>query len=270
MPIWYLPNTRQWITSSPTAAATSIYTHTQAAVQGGLTASVYQTGLSNQLWAANTATIWPYTSTQSVLDWQSQYLGQAMQAQELAHHNAYNLATGAFNSFTPRAPAIITHQEQERRDRTLYERAVAEHDQQEQERLLREIERHGRLAADERRLVEERTQAAREEHERCNAAKARARELLLEHLTPGQRETCDRSGWFIVEGGKSKTKYRIRALESMVANVDVLNARGAPLHRLCAHARVGTVPLGDQLLSQKIMLELAEDDFLRTANRHAA
>jgi hypothetical protein len=268
LPIWYVPGSNSWITSSPTAATTSIYTQMQA-MQQGQTASGYGLApISNQLWAANTTST--YASTQDGLQWQYIQTQQQQQAAYERYQFALQQPSGLGQLFTPRAPAIITHQEHERRDRALYERAVAQHDQQEQERLLREIERHGRLAADERRLVDERAQKAREEQQRQVAAKARAREFLVEHLTPPQRETFDRNGWFIVEGGKSKTKYRIRAVESMVANVDVLNARGSPLHRLCAHVRLGMVPLGDQLLSQKIMLELAEDDFLRTANRHAA
>jgi hypothetical protein len=91
----------------------------------------------------------------------------------------------------------------------------------------------------------------------------------MENLNPQQLRTFQKNGWFIVEGGKTKTKYRIRAIESMVANVDVLDRLEEKMtHRLCGHVPTHKVPLGDQLLAQKMMLELSEDDFLRIANRH--
>jgi hypothetical protein len=95
----------------------------------------------------------------------------------------------------------------------------------------------------------------------------RARDLLLAHLSPEQRRTFIDNGWFIVEGGRSKTKYRIRNDRGLVANIDVLD--GSPV-RLCAHCRHGAVTFHDHLLAQKVHLELNEDDFLRTANRHRA
>lgn len=101
-------------------------------------------------------------------------------------------------------------------------------------------------------------------------AKDRAQALLLEHLTPAQRETFDRNKWFVVEGGKTGRQYRIRDLGHLVANIDVLNAEGKKDYRLCGHAAERAVPMGDQLLAQKLMLENAEEDFLRLANRHAA
>lgn len=104
-------------------------------------------------------------------------------------------------------------------------------------------------------------------------AKRRARELLLEHLTPAQRETFRTNLWFIVEGRRSGQRYRIHAKGSLAANVDVLRSEptGPEVsHRLCAHCELGTIPLGDQLLAQKLMLEFDEDHFLRIANRHAA
>ncbi|WP_456679452.1 hypothetical protein [Bradyrhizobium sp. S3.7.6] len=106
-------------------------------------------------------------------------------------------------------------------------------------------------------------------------AVARSRELLLAHLTPAQRETFEKNKWFIVEGGLSKQHYRIRDAGHMVANIDVLSAplEGidlAPLYRLCGHCDLGAVPLYDQLLAQKMMLEYDEERFLKLANRHRA
>jgi hypothetical protein len=131
-----------------------------------------------------------------------------------------------------------------------------------------------RIAARERETAAARNREAlarrlaEEERERRGQADQRARGLLLEHLTPEQRETFEDNGWFVVEGGESGTLYRIRNQGSMIANVEVLNPAGCATHRLCAHVPVGQVPMGDQLLAQKMMLEFSESHFLRIANRH--
>jgi len=98
-------------------------------------------------------------------------------------------------------------------------------------------------------------------------ARSRAKELLMSHLTPEQQRTFKDNGWFIVEGGKSKTKYRIRCDHS-TANIYALKG-DQTTHRLCAHC-LPHIPLADHLLAQKVMLEMAEETFLRLANRHAA
>jgi len=100
-------------------------------------------------------------------------------------------------------------------------------------------------------------------------ARERSRALLLQHLTEEQRAMLTNRGWFIVEGGRSRTRYRIRA-SSAAGNVDVLGQLpDHVLHRLCAHCDL-SLPLADQLLAQKLMLEASEDEFLRIANRHHA
>ncbi len=101
-------------------------------------------------------------------------------------------------------------------------------------------------------------------------ARQRAEGLLLSCLTPEQLATYKEHKWFVVEGGKSKTKYRVRRSDHMVANIDVLKDDGKVSHRLCCHLAIGTVPTGDQLLAQKLTLEGDEDHFLKTANRHRA
>jgi hypothetical protein len=88
--------------------------------------------------------------------------------------------------------------------------------------------------------------------------------LLLSTLNEDQRQTFLANGWFVVEGGRSKQRYRIHS-RSYAGNVDVLDGDNA-VERLCAHCS-HEIPLADHLLAQKMMLELAEDDFLRLANR---
>jgi hypothetical protein len=120
--------------------------------------------------------------------------------------------------------------------------------------------------------LEQRRQAHQVREQHSTEARDRSRELLLSHLTPAQRETFERNKWFIVEGGLSKQRYRIRALGHMVANIDVLSGPALELvsHRLCGHCDLEAVPLFDQLLAQKMMLELDEERFLKVANRHRA
>jgi hypothetical protein len=103
-------------------------------------------------------------------------------------------------------------------------------------------------------------------------AQERARELLMQNLTPQQREQFEKHGFFVIEGGKSRKKYRVRGDKGLTANVDVLSAdeRSVTI-RLCAHGPLGEgMPLFDHLLAQKLMLESDEDAFIKIANRHAA
>lgn len=115
--------------------------------------------------------------------------------------------------------------------------------------------------AEARRLVDGRNVQHR-------AAMARARELLLEHLTPQQRKTFEENGWFIVRGGQSKKQYRI-STQGYAGNVSELHDSGHAAARYCAHAPANAIPLHDHFIAQKYMLEFAEDDFLRVANRTA-
>lgn len=277
MPFWMNPRSL-WSSATTTATTGDVWFNATSTTTSSPTiwwsdVSIWDQGTTS----ATTGTYYIPRNAASLADQHAAAYMNAQMAQQRAANRtaayeryAFQVARQWDHIFTPSRPAIITHQEQMARDRALYERAMAEHNEQEANRLLREIERIEHLAAEERRFIEERAQRHREQEQQRQAAKARARELLLEHLTPAQRETFDYNGWFIVEGGKSKTRYRIRAHESMVANVDVLTVANRVAHRLCAHVPVGLVPLGDQLLAQKIMLELAEDDFLKKANRHAA
>lgn len=115
----------------------------------------------------------------------------------------------------------------------------------------------------------EQRMAYEEQIAKIEEAKERAKGLLLGHLTASQKETFEKNKWFVVEGGKSKQQYRIRA-ESHTINIDVMDGKKVK-HKLCAHLRYDSgAPLHDHILAQKLMLESAEDDFLKIANRHAA
>jgi hypothetical protein len=90
----------------------------------------------------------------------------------------------------------------------------------------------------------------------------KARALLLSSLTEAQRKTLEERGWFVVEGGRSRSEYRIH-VSSIVANIERLHDH----MRLCAHCE-HALPMYDHFLAQKLMLENDEDAFLAIANRH--
>lgn len=98
-------------------------------------------------------------------------------------------------------------------------------------------------------------------------AARRARDLLLSLLSDDQRRTYEQSGYFIVVGGRSGRRYRINGT-SYAGNVDLLShANDNEVEAtLCGHCDA-SIPLGDQLLAQKVMLEIDEPAYLKLANR---
>lgn len=108
-----------------------------------------------------------------------------------------------------------------------------------------------------------------QEMDRLRAAQERARQLLIDYLSPEQRREYEAHRWFTVRGGQSGRRYRIHDNGHLTANVSVLEAdNDNVVYRLCAHCVLGSVPLHDHLLAQKVTLELDEARFLRHANRH--
>jgi phage anti-repressor protein len=123
---------------------------------------------------------------------------------------------------------------------------------------------------EQQRQMEVARQAAQRQQEeymrRSREAFVRSRELLLSHLTAVQKKTFEENNWFIVEGGKSKTKYRINT-DRYAGNIDIMKGTKVTF-RLCVHC--SDVPMHDHHLAQKLMLEYDEDHILRLANRTAA
>lgn len=133
-------------------------------------------------------------------------------------------------------------------------RAVAYRARTEEERLRHEEQqRQAQLAMEQRRRESQ-------------AALDRSRELLLAHLSEVQRATFRSHKWFVVQGGKTKQKYRIRT-ETYAGNIDVFNGSKIS-HRLCVHC--DGIPLYDHHLAQKLAIEYDEERLLKIANRQAA
>lgn len=93
-------------------------------------------------------------------------------------------------------------------------------------------------------------------------ADKRAEALLVENLTAEQAAQYRQLRRFDVVVGERR--YRIRL--GWAGNVDCVDERGRALERYCIHP-VEAVPYADNLLAQKLMLEMDEAQFLRVANR---
>lgn len=93
---------------------------------------------------------------------------------------------------------------------------------------------------------------------RQREAEMRAEALLLNWLSPRQREQYRSHGWFdvVTPGGN---RYRIRA-----GRVVRLEARRCVY---CIEASAW-VPVADELLAKKLLLETDEQRFLATAHRY--
>lgn len=137
-----------------------------------------------------------------------------------------------------------------------------------QDRVVISRERREQIAQAQREERERRLREYQAQQQARAEVTERARQLLLSHLTKAQRETFERNNSFVVQGGRTKTSYRILG-HSYSANIHVLRKNSDHIveHRLCCHCR-SDIPLGDQLLAQKLSLQYDEDSFLRIANRH--
>ena len=95
-------------------------------------------------------------------------------------------------------------------------------------------------------------------------AELKGRQLMLENLTPEQKQQYDRFGYFEVIGSKTGKRYRIcHATSRNVYEIVKQNQLGA------GHCFVpsGTLVAEDCMVAQKIMLENREDEALRMAVR---
>jgi hypothetical protein len=88
--------------------------------------------------------------------------------------------------------------------------------------------------------------------------------LLREWLSPAQREQFARKGYFEVVGSDSGRHYRIHAGASV--NVCEIDERGRLQHGLC-FMPIGSLPIGDVMLAQKIALETCEGEVRAVARR---
>ncbi len=128
-----------------------------------------------------------------------------------------------------------------------------------------EFTTHAERLAEALRLEEltaeaERLAKAREERQEADK---KAVELLEAHLTDEQKASYRKERYFEVISKESRRRYRIYHGRSQ--NIVQVDENGRKIKRLCAHP-VMAVPDADTVLAQKLMLEHAEDQFLRIAN----
>jgi hypothetical protein len=102
--------------------------------------------------------------------------------------------------------------------------------------------------------------------EAAKVAREKARELLLSVLDDKQRKELDTLRYFTVMSEKSKRIYRINTGMGVSRNIDEVNEKGVVIKRLCAHHSDYQIPDWDHFVSQKLMLEHAEEDFRKIAN----
>lgn len=122
-------------------------------------------------------------------------------------------------------------------------------------------------AATRRRIQAEDNARRAEANQRIQAearqADEKARKLLVECLSPEQRASFEQHGYFDVQIADGR---RFRIKKGWSHNVFELNAEGKPLRSLCAHSREA-VPEFDNMLAQKLWLEIDPDRFLQVANK---
>ncbi len=95
-------------------------------------------------------------------------------------------------------------------------------------------------------------------------AEARAEAFLLTHLDDAQRATYEAARYFDVLSDDGARTYRL--YKGVSGNVKLLEVEtGRAQRSYCAHPRED-LPVADVVLAQKLMLEYAEDEFLRIAH----
>ena len=95
-------------------------------------------------------------------------------------------------------------------------------------------------------------------------SESRAEKLLFENLTAEQQAQYLKTGSFKVRGGITGHTYLIA--RGRVMNIYRLGGRGEILEQLCFHT-TNFVPIADNMLAQKIMLESGEVEALAIANK---
>jgi hypothetical protein len=98
----------------------------------------------------------------------------------------------------------------------------------------------------------------------ASPARVRADRLLAENLPQAQLEQFKDRGYFLVTGGDTGKRYRIRRGYQM--NVEELDGNGK-LSRVLCFMPEGHLAEGDVMLAQKLALELFESEALKIANR---
>lgn len=210
-----------------------------------------------RVWASNNTTPLSSTTSGSIssclwVDWVKQATSTSMTYSYSGTAN--NLAHSIWNGWV-RQPAdgYITRAYP-------YAPPAPETAEQRQARLARE-----EAAAQERaRRQAELAERHRQAEAKRALAERRAKKLLIESLSPEQRDELLHHGYFTV---RLPNGHAYRITKAYSHNVIPLRPDGQPsLVTLCAHPE-SSIPVYDSMLAQKLMLEAAEHNFLAIANR---
>jgi hypothetical protein len=99
-----------------------------------------------------------------------------------------------------------------------------------------------------------------------DAAKVRARKLLLQMLNEDQQKELDEKNRFHLTVHSQDGSMRVYRVDyGFQGNVKLLGADGQPTKSYCIHSD-SRLPYEDQMLAQKLLLEANEPEFLRIAN----
>lgn len=114
----------------------------------------------------------------------------------------------------------------------------------------------------EQMLAQERhLQALAEQGLQWHKAEKVARQLLLTTLSPQQRRQVKNHNWFEVRGNATGAVYRVHAHKYLG---NIWDVRANKKYCICVADR--KLPLSDHVLAQKLLLEVNEAVFLKTAN----
>jgi hypothetical protein len=99
-----------------------------------------------------------------------------------------------------------------------------------------------------------------------DAAKVRARNLLMQMLNADQKKELEEKNHFHLTVHSRDGSMKVYRIEyGYAGNVKLLGNDGQPVKRYCIHADY-RLPYEDQMLAQKMLLEANEPEFLRIAN----
>jgi hypothetical protein len=99
-----------------------------------------------------------------------------------------------------------------------------------------------------------------------DAAKVRARNLLMQMLNADQKKELEEKNLFHLTVHSRDGSMKVYRIEyGYAGNVKLLGNDGQPVKRYCIHADY-RLPYEDQMLAQKMLLEANEPEFLRIAN----
>jgi hypothetical protein len=117
--------------------------------------------------------------------------------------------------------------------------------------------------ADQQQRERERVEKAKRIQVLRDEADKRATALLAQFLNEHQRKQFEKDRFFEVLSRCGTRRYRIS--RGLAGNVTVFDPQGRAVERLCIHTEPN-LPLEDNLLAQKLLLEADEEKFRKTAN----